>query len=156
MSGGLGQDVRAFYVRVPIRNDSGRAARGCSAVLYTVERRDAQGQWIPLPYNDTLTMAWANKPNPTVDIHAGGSDTLDVVYARDGLNAMQLAMRGAGAYLGLLQAPGEYRLTFKVNYDDTGRLRLILRIHWGGAAETMGFPDQPIANGPAPRLPDDD
>jgi hypothetical protein len=125
--------VPVRYVRVPIRNTSEGTATRCSARLFRIEFLDRAG-WRPLAYNDTLDMAWANKPtadgSQEVDLAPDSVDTLDVVYVVHGSRELHLASVVPANYPGLMGLAGDYRFTFQLASTNAGSRTVRLRVHW--------------------------
>ncbi len=143
-----GATVRAIYVRLPIRNVGRATARHCSARLIRIERQNEEGSYTTLPYTDTLDMAWSNKAeheSRISDIPAGNSDNLDIVFATAGSDQLYLATIIFPDYPNLMQARGEYRFTMVVVAEESPPSTILLRVHWGGSIEALGFPADPVS-----------
>lgn len=130
------------YVRLQVRNAGGDTVSDCSAKLTKIELADGN-DFQALRYNDTLDLAWSNKPKGSeriVDLYNNNSDTFDVVYTVQDNNELKIASVVPANYPGLMTIPGLYQFTIKVSGRDTPSRTVKLRLHWGLSLERLTFP----------------
>jgi hypothetical protein len=145
---GMGdQRIPARYFRIPILNGSAGVAKHCSARLTKIEITDRNG-FRQLNFNDTLEMAWSNKPAEnakTIDIHPSVAETLDIVFAYQRSRVLHLAtIIRPFAYENLMDLAGEYQFTVQVTCEGRAPLNMLVRCHWGLDFETLAPTGEPI------------
>ena len=134
--------IPAIYVRLRVKNTGAETADGCSAKLLKIELRDKDGNRV-LGYMDTHSLAWANKPpgnGETTNIHPGGVDTLDIVYADQGSQELHIASVVPANYPGLMRLAGQYQFTIQLGSKNAASRIVRVRVHWGLGLSTLGFP----------------
>jgi hypothetical protein len=128
-------EMRACYLRIKVRNRKWRLARSCRAYLVNVELRDANGQYQPTSYCDSMQLAWSaagDQAFSAIDLPRGLTRFVDVVSTRENSENFTPALRLL-LYRDLDQLwrrTGEFRFTVMVAGDGIQPKSVKIRFTW--------------------------
>jgi len=127
----------AEYVRIKVINTSSFVAKGCRAYLVGVQKKNANGEFAPTIYCDSISLAWScqeDRAHGPLDLPKDVPQFIDLVTVRDHSSEFRIEIKPVPLrYAGFFRDKGTFRFTVQVSGENVKPEFISVDFTWNGA-----------------------